>query len=314
MDTDAHIVVLGGPALDLLARVPYFPSIDGNVVATQLERQPGGVGANIAVGLANLGNKTILLGATGDDDIGDFLRERLQEAHVETEHMLRRAQHITQSCFIAIKPDGNRIIYALPGATTLEAAEELDHGIIQEARALHIAPAYRKVALAAIDTAKRHKLFISYTPADVYWPQGPGAVREIARLVDLLIINRIEAAGLTGINDPQRALKRLLEWGYSPIILTLGEKGVLVGEHTKCVAIPAYPVAGVQDTTGAGDSFAAGVISGILMGLPLTRAARLGTAVAALKIRQRGAQAGLPSLEEALDLAMQQVELKISDC
>ena len=295
----------------MLARVPYFPRVDGNVVATAIERQPGGVGANVAVGLARLGNRVTLLGATGDDEAGVWMRQTLAEAGVDVGKLLVRAGQATHSCFIAVTPHGERIIYGLPGTTTVETPGELNHEAIRAAQALHIAPAFKDVAMAAITVARRHGLFISYAPGDVYWPEGPSTVRQIARQVDLLIVNRVEAAGLTGLNDPERAMERLMEWGYSPLVLTRGERGVLVGRRKQIVHIPAYPMPDIEDTTGAGDAFTAGLVTGSLLELPLTRAARLGTAVAALKLRQRGAQAGLPTLEEALGLALQQAEAVI---
>lgn len=292
----------------MVARVPYFPRVDGNVVATALERTPGGIGANVAVGLARLGNRVTLLGATGDDETGAFLRQGLAAAGVNTEKILIHAGQFTHSCFIAVTPRGERIIYGLPGCTTIETPQSLNLTAIREAQALHIAPAYKEVALAAIAAARQNERFISYAPGDVYWPEGPGAVRQIARQVDLLIINQVEAAGLTGLNQPERALERLLEWGYGPVVLTQGERGVLLGRRGQIAPIPPYPAPDVQNTTGAGDAFTAGMVTGMLLKMPLTRAARLGTAVAALKLRQSGAQAGLPTLEEALSLALQPAE------
>jgi ribokinase len=299
---DRPIVVLGGPALDMEARVPYFPSADGNVVATALYHNPGGVGGNIAVGLAHLGNRVVLLGATGDDDTGEFLRGQLVKSGVDTSTLLVRPNTPTHSCFIAITPSGERMIYGLPGTTTLETPEEINHDVIRSASALHVGPAYREVALAAIATARENGLFVSYTPADVRWPQGPQAVLDIARHVNLLIVNRVEAAALTGLNVPEDAIRQLLVWGYGPLVLTCGENGVLVGDDGVVIALPAYPMEAVQNTTGAGDAFTAGTIIGMRMCLPLEQAARLGMAVAALKLRQPGAQAGLPTLEEAMNL------------
>ncbi len=294
-------MVLGGPALDIEARVPYFPAVDGNVVATALSRSPGGVGANIAVGLARLGRRVILLGATGDDDSGAFLRARLAQAGVDTSALLIRPHTPTHSCFIAVDPYGARMIFGLPGTTTLETPEEINRAVIRQAGALHLGPAYEEVALAAIAVARESGIFISYTPADVQWPQGPQAVLAIARHVDLWIVNRVEAAALTGANAPATALQHLLAWGYGPLLLTCGPEGVLIGDRGGITALPAYPVNAVQNTTGAGDAFTAGVITGLQMQLPLEQAARLGMAVAALKLRQPGAQAGLPTLEEALE-------------
>ncbi len=297
--------------MDLLAQVPYFPPPDGNVVAKALTRAPGGVGANIAVGLARLGHNVKLLGAVGDDDTGSFLREQLKAQGVNTSSMLIRKGVLTYSCFIAVRPEGERAIYGLPGAAILETTQELDRQAIREAQALHIAPSHRDVALTAIEEARRGGSggsgrsggsFISYTPADIRWPENPNTVREIARQVDLLIVNRVEAADLTGLHKPEQAIRQLVAWGYDPVALTVGADGVWIGNGGHVEHIPALPRSGIRDTTGAGDAFAAGIVTGKLMGHALKQATRLGIRVASLKLRESGAQAGLPSLEEALAL------------
>jgi sugar/nucleoside kinase (ribokinase family) len=66
--------------------------------------------------------------------------------------------------------------------------------------------------------------------------------------------------------------------------------------------VPSFDVPDAQDTTGAGDGFAAGLIAGFLEGLDWEAAARMGCAVAALKIRHVGARSGLPSREEVQSL------------
>jgi sugar/nucleoside kinase (ribokinase family) len=214
--------------------------------------------------------------------------------------MLIRKGLLTYSCFIAVRPEGERAIYGLPGAAILETPQELDRQAIREAQALHIAPTHRDVALTAIEEARRAGGFISYTPADVWWPENPTTVREIARQVDLLIVNRVEAADLTGLHRPEQAIRQLVTWGYDPVALTVGADGVWIGHNGHVEHVPALPRPGVRDTTGAGDAFTAGIVTGQLMGHALKQAAMLGVRVASLKLRESGAQAGLPSLEEAL--------------
>jgi len=288
--------------MDMLVQVPYFPSVDGNVVATAIQRAPGGVGANIAVGLAQLGHSVILLGATGDDETGDFLRESLRKKGIDISRMLSRKGVATHSCFIAVNPHGERVIYGLPGAVAVETADELDCSAIRSAQAIHIAPSYKGVALSAIEEARAAGIFVSYTPADVWWPEGPAAVREIARKVDLLILNRVEAADLTGLSTPQRAIQQLAEWGYGSTVITVGEEGAWISNEGHIQKIPVFPRPDVRNTTGAGDAFTAGIVTGILLYQQLDKAARLGAAVASLKLREVGAQAGIPTLEEALYL------------
>jgi len=79
---------------------------------------------------------------------------------------------------------------------------------------------------------------------------------------------------------------------------TLGPEGALVANGAGLIRVPAFAVPDAQDTTGAGDAFAAGLIAGFLEYLDWEAAARMGCAVAALKIRHVGARSGLPSREE----------------
>lgn len=291
--------MVGGPALDWVARVPYIPPLDGNVVATEVIRAPGGLGANAAVALARLGHRVRLLGAIGDDEAGRWLRQILAQAGVEADTLLVRPGVPTYGCFIAVTPAGERLIFGLPGAAVLEQSAELDRATVRQARAVHMVQGYCEVAWAAIEEARAVGGFVSYAPGDVRWADGPAAVREVARQVDLLVVNRVEAAALTGEDDPAVALQRLLDGGPRCTVITVGAAGAWVGHGAQITLVPARPVPAI-DTTGAGDAFAAGLLTGLLRGRSPEEAARLGTAVAALKLRASGAQAGLPTLEEAL--------------
>ncbi len=297
------IAVLGGPALDWIAHVPAFPPPDGNAVATALELSPGGVGANVAVALARLGHRVRFLAAVGNDDAGRTVRTALENAGVETAYLRIRTDRPTWSCFIAVNPQGERLIFGLPGAALLENAAELPLDAIATAQALHVGPAYRDLALPAIAVARAAGIPVTCAPADVRWPENPAAVLEIAAAADGLIVNRIEAAALTGNADPQTALHNLQHRLPGWIVLTLGAAGALVSHHAIVTHLPSFPVAAGTNSTGAGDAFTAGMIAGLIRGDAPLAAARLGTAVAALKLRAEGAQAGLPSLEEALTLS-----------
>ncbi len=292
------IVVLGGAALDMIAQVTAFPPPDGNAVVTCLTRAPGGVGANIAVALTRLWQAAALMGVTGDDDIAINLRAGLQAAGVDVRAL--RTQHgvATHSCFIAVNPTGERIIFGLPGVLALEHVALLDLDLLRAARALHIAPAYREAALGAIAAARAAQLHISYTPGDVQWPEGPAAVRTILEQVDLLILNRVEAAALTGEHEPAAALRILRTWTPARVALTLGRAGVLLAEGDTTLYMSAFRAPEVRDSTGAGYAFAAGLLTGILEGRTFAAAAQFGAATAALKVRQSGAQLGLPTYAE----------------
>jgi adenosine kinase len=81
------------------------------------------------------------------------------------------------------------------------------------------------------------------------------------------------------------------------VIETVGSEGTLMYENGRLVKIPALQPPKVVDTTGAGDAFAAGVVTGYLEGMDWEDSIRLGSAVAAIKIGFLGARSGLPDRE-----------------
>src|SRR5690606_32249325 len=107
-----------------------------------------------------------------------------------------------------------------------------------------------------------------------------------------------------GVEDPYEALRKMHErFGSAVTGITLGEEGSLIlcaGEfiETSGFAVPG----GCKDTTGAGDSFRAGFLHGVVSGISVEESARAANAVAALKCRAVGARTALPSLAELTDL------------
>ncbi len=299
------VAVLGGPALDIIARVEAFPPPDGNVVATDVAERSGGNGANIAVALAHLGHEVRLLGAVGEDDTGRFLLQSLAEAGVHTDACLRRPGERSYRCLIAVVPTGERRIIALPGAQLIRTVDELPRKALHGLDGLLLTASHAEVALAAIaEVRQRRGATVAYAPGDIRWPEGADAVLRIAARVDMLIVNRVEAANLSGFDAPRLAMEWLMGRVPGGVALTLGAEGLLIGKKGRFRHISPFPVESVRDTTGAGDAFAAGLFTGLLYRFPGGQAARLGAAVAALKLRRggEGAQQGLPALEEAVQL------------
>jgi ribokinase len=119
---------------------------------------------------------------------------------------------------------------------------------------------------------------------------------EVLRLADLCVPNETEAERLTGLAEPEAAARALQARGARAVLVTLGERGVLVVEKN-VELVPALRVEAV-DTTGAGDAFIGGLAIFLAEGLPLRQAASRACAVAALSVTRLGAQAALPSRSE----------------
>ena len=98
---------------------------------------------------------------------------------------------------------------------------------------------------------------------------GKDKLQSTLEATDILIVSQGEAETLTGRSDPNEACRTLTLLGPKAILLTLGNRGVLVAERNNPILIPAIPVEHVVDTTGAGDAFSAGVIVGLMEGSSL---------------------------------------------
>jgi ribokinase len=296
--SNPQVVVLGGAAVDWVARVESLPRRDSIVLARSCEKFPGGSAANVAVGVARLGYRVGFVGKLGDDENGRLLLQAFEDEKVDTHALIVERGRTTTTCFIGVDAHGERVIFALPGASIIENVEELDLAYLRGSRVLYIGPAYAEVATAALAAAREGGSTIFYAPGGDWGADGLAYIRPLLEQVDVFIMSRTEAQALTGLDSPAEAARLLCDMGPPLVIETLGLEGVLVASGTGLAQVPAFDVPDVRDTTGAGDAFAAGLIAGFLEGLDWEAAARMGCAVAALKIQHVGARSGLPTREK----------------
>jgi ribokinase len=125
---------------------------------------------------------------------------------------------------------------------------------------------------------------------------------EMLHLIDVCVLNETEAEQLTSrpvttVDEAKNAARILHRRGPAAVLVTLGERGVLVHDDAGADLFPALPVK-VVDTTGAGDAFIGGLAVFLAEGLSLRAAAELANAVAALSVTRLGAQAALPARAE----------------
>lgn len=298
---ELDVVVLGGAALDWVAQLEKLPPKDGLAVAYSCAQFPGGSAANVAVGIARFGYQVGFVGKLGNDENGQLLLRAFEQDSVDTRATVVEADRSTAICFVGLDDQGERIIFALPGASIIETVAELDLGYMSGSRVLYIGPAYTEVATAAATAARKRGATVFYAPGGAWGAEKLASIQPILELADVLLVSHTEATVLTAQTSPTEAIRSLGEVGPPVVIVTLGEQGALVRAKGRVIQVRAPAVSVVRDTTGAGDAFAAGLIAGFLEGLDWAAAARLGNAVAALKIQHVGARSGLPTRDEVAD-------------
>ena len=269
----------------------------------------GSSAAITAVAAARLGLNVALVAAIGWDPAGRFMLEQLIAEGVDVSHLVIRHGAPT-GMTVALSQGADRAILTALGAMNSMTAADIDRGLFSRARHVHVSSYFLLEDCLGPDLAdllSAARAAGAMTSLDTNWdPSGRwGDARLSAAIAqtDVLLPNEAEAMGLSGADDLTLAAKALT--GAGPrLVVKLGERGALCADGPARQRVSLPPVVPV-DTTGAGDCFNAGLIAGLLKGLPLPRAAALGCAVGALSTGAAGGTAAAPGMTVAADLAEQ---------
>jgi fructokinase len=307
------VVTLGELLID------FVPTVSGVSLADApaFKKAPGGAPANVAAGLVKLGVPTAFLGKVGEDAFGHFLKKTLDEVGVDTHGLVFSSEARTALAFVTLHEDGERefMFYRHPSADMLYSPGEVDFDRIASAKIFHygsislISEPSRSATLAALDAACAQGVLISYDPnlRLALWPNPSSAktgMLSVWKRAEVIKVSEDELRFLTGLEDINRAVKALWHEGLKLLVVTLGKAGCRYYTPTMQGEVPGFRVKAV-DTTGAGDGFVAGLLSGLLKypDAPqnqnkLTSICRLANAVGALTTTQRGAIPALPTLSQ----------------
>ena len=304
----SNVAVLGPHLIDILGRpVTEIPPGQGGIVLDEIRVTVAGTGGGAAVDLAKLGCAVSSFAAIGDDVLGRLLVTQLREFGIDTAGLVTFQEQKTASTILPIRPNGERPALHVPGAMASLSAADVDGAALLAADAVlfggpETTPLLMNpdgIALLQAVQAARIPVFV-----DLLYPGKPETLellRPLLPLIDWFLPNDQQLRGLTGIDDVVAAAGILLDRGVGAVAVTVGAEGaLLVRRDAAPVAIPALPTA-VVDTTGCGDSFNAGMITGLLTGCTAEDAALLGSACGALVASGLGSDAGIVDLGGVLE-------------
>jgi sugar/nucleoside kinase (ribokinase family) len=288
-----HDMTKGGMALIDEARATAIYADMGP--ATEMS---GGSAANTIVGVANLGARAAYVGKVRDDQIGKLYTHDIRAAGVAFETKAAAGGPATGCSYILVTPDGERTMNTYLGAaqelmpSDIDAAQIAAAGIIYLEGYLWDPRSAKEAFVKAATIAHGANRQVALTLSDSFCV---GRYRDefldLMRkgTVDLVFANEAELQSLYETADFDTALKQLRADTRLGVV-TRSEKGCVVASKDGIVAVPAFPIQKLVDTTGAGDLFAAGFLFGLVRNAGHENAGRLGALAAAEVIQHIGAR------------------------
>ncbi len=273
----------------------------------------GGSAANTIVGVASFGTRAAFVGKVKDDELGRTFGHDISAAGVTFATPPASDGPSTGRCYVLVTPDGERTMNTYLGAAQDLHPADIDAETVAASAIVylegylwdppHAKEAFIKAAKIAHEAGRKVALTLSDAFCVDRWrDEFLGLMR--SRTVDLIFANEAELRSLYQTPDFDAAVAALRA-DIDVAVVTRSEKGCLVVGPEGIEAVPAFPVERVVDTTGAGDLFAAGFLSGLARGADDRTCGRLGAMAAAEVIQHLGArpETSLHDLARQNDLA-----------
>lgn len=286
--------------------------------ATLFHKRSAGAETNVAIGLSRLGLKVGWASRLGTDSMGRALLATMQAEGIDCSHVVCDATQRTGFQFKGRVTDGSDppIEYHRKGsAASRMRPEDIDEAWLCAARHLHATGVFAAVSETTLPTAHRTLDLmraagrtISFDPnlRPTLWGSTERmrtCINALAAKADWVLPGLEEGRLLTGETTPEGIARFYREAGASLVIVKLGPGGAYYDSATAGSAyVPGVPVEQVIDTVGAGDGFAAGVISALLEDRSVAEAVRRGAWIGARAVQVLGDTEGLPTraqLQEA---------------
>ena len=295
------LLVVGNATVDVSFELEALPRPGETLLARGRMVDAGGKGLNQAVVARRAGAEVIYVAAIGDDPEADFIHARLAAEGLPGADLLCRSGPTDQSIIYLDRHGENMIVStadrarSLTGAQVSERFERLGRGDLLLLQG-NLARATTEDCLAR---GRASGMFTLLNPAPIDYPYAG-----LWPLVDLAVVNDVEAATLGGDGAPAESARRLLFAGAGAVVATLGPKGALIVEGARTTSVPAATVA-VVDTAGAGDVFCGVLAAALSEGRPLPDAVAWAVAAASLSVTRRGTSSAFPTPAELVAIGAQ---------
>lgn len=302
------ICCVGHMCTDILIKpVDRLPERGKLELIDSIAMKTGGCAMNTSIGLAKLGISTAIVGKTGMDGFGTFMRDTLEREGVHTRGLRMEQSGTTSASVVNISSDGERCMLHCLGTNSTLSFADVDQSVLLDSRILFIGGAFLTPAFDGRDAARLLKLARQngiLTAMDTAWDSTGkwyATIRPCLAYLDWFMPSVEEAEQIFGSRDPMELAARMKAEGVKNAVVKLGADGCYVEPegregffkkpfHVQCV-----------DTAGAGDAWCAGFLSALVRGYAPEDCAEWGNAVGALCVTQIGTTSGILDFEQTAE-------------
>lgn len=303
------VACLGILVADAIAKtVDEIPDRGKLQPVDQISLHTGGCAMSASIDLAKLGMKAAILGKVGRDGFGEFIVNSLRNQGVNTDGLVVKDGINTSASLVLVASTGERTFLHCFGSNADLSYEDVNFDIIKNSKILFIGgtnlmPKFDGIPCSKV--VKKAKEMGVYTALDTAW-DASGRWMEIVEpslpYLDLFIPSYDEARMIAGKDEPEEIADVFLSKGVKLAVIKLGKEGCFIkskdGEKS---TIPTYSDIKAVDATGAGDSFVAGFLTGVLQGWDLYKCGKFANAVGTHCVMEVGATTGIKKMEDILE-------------
>lgn len=295
-----------------MVNFPIYPVDEGIFQrdVTQVEPivlLPGGDAANQAIVISRLGNRTALLTKRGDDHFGKIMLDLLNDfgKDIDISHIAVDEKNSTCGCAMIIRPNGQRSFCTHRGSLLHFGFKDIDVSLLEKTRIVSIGGLMSLPGFDGEGTAEFFRLAkkagavtVADTKKDL-WGIGLEGIRKTLSYTDYFFPSLEEAAAVSGKERPEEMADVFLSTGAKHVGIKLGKDGCYFKDNREEFYLPTYP-GDVVDTTGAGDNFMSGFITGLLHNWEIKDCCRFASAAGTICVSKVGPNTAVESFDQVM--------------
>jgi sugar/nucleoside kinase (ribokinase family) len=291
LSNKTDLLAIGHTAFDYIIQVKEFPLPNSSTSINKMQTLYGGAAANVAVVASNLGLKSSLVSAVGNDFIGSDYHNKLDNLSIDTENMIIIKDEKTPTAFVLTDLNNDQISYFYWGAAAEFKNSDPPYKAIEKVSAVHLAtgdPGYnRRSGEVAHDAGK----LISFDPGQDLHMYSKKELESVIEICDILFGNHHEIKRIQ--QSLNMSIEDLRDYGPDIVVTTHGKDGSSIYKDNE-IRIDAISTDTV-DPTGAGDSYRAGFLNAYLKGEDLETCGKFASSVASFVVEAEGCQTNVPN-------------------